>query len=151
MGTLENRGVELLLRALPVVSPDVQWSSTVTFAANRGVVDLNPDLTEDPDAKAPWKERKVAYLAHLQDTDDDTRTVSMADKLHNARAIVTDLRISGHTTWDRFNSSREEILWYYTEILNIGLARSSNAFLKSNLQATVTEMTDLDRAHREQQ
>lgn len=108
-------------------------------------------LTEDPDAKAPWKERKVAYLAHLQDTDDDTRTVSMADKLHNARAIVTDLRISGPTTWDRFNSSSEEILWYYTEILDIGLARSSNAFLKTNLQATVTEMTDLNRAHREQQ
>ena len=61
------------------------------------------------------------------------------------------LRISGPTTWDRFNSNSEEILWYYTEILNIGLARSSNAFLKTNLQATVTEMTDLDRAHRAQQ
>ena len=28
---------------------------------------------------------------------------------------------------------------------------SSNAFLKTNLQATVTEMTDLNRTHREQQ
>ena len=50
VGTLENRGVELLLRALPVSTPSVQWTTTVTFAANRGVVDLNPDLDEDPDA-----------------------------------------------------------------------------------------------------
>ena len=50
VGTLKNRGVELLLRVLPVVSRDAQWSSTVTFATNRAVVDLNPDVTEDPDA-----------------------------------------------------------------------------------------------------
>ena len=50
VGTLENRGVELLVRALPLVTPDVRWNTTFTFAANRAVVDLNPDLTEDPDA-----------------------------------------------------------------------------------------------------
>lgn len=50
VGTLKNRGVELLVRALPVSTPSVQWNTSVTFAANRGVVDLNPDVTEDLDA-----------------------------------------------------------------------------------------------------
>ena len=50
VGTLKNRGVEVLVRALPVSTDRVQWQSTFTFAANRGVVDLNPELTEDPDA-----------------------------------------------------------------------------------------------------
>ena len=49
-GTFENRGAELLVRALPVSTPGVQWTSTLTFATNRGTVDLNPDVAEDLDA-----------------------------------------------------------------------------------------------------
>ena len=50
VGTLKNRGVELLIRAIPLSGPNAQWTSTVTFALNRNEVDLNPDLVEDPDA-----------------------------------------------------------------------------------------------------
>ena len=50
IGTLNNRGVEVLVRALPVSTDAVQWSTSFTFGANRGVVDLNPDIEEDPDA-----------------------------------------------------------------------------------------------------
>ena len=50
VGTLKNRGVELLVRAIPLSGPRAQWTSTVTFALNGNVVDLNPDVEEDPDA-----------------------------------------------------------------------------------------------------
>ena len=97
-------------------------------------------LSEDPEDKDPWKDRKVAYLDHLKDADDDTLTVSLADKLHNARAIATDLMIMGPSTWDRFNASPPEILWYYESIVEIAHRRQANPFLVTNLQEAVNNM-----------
>ena len=42
--------------------------------------------------KPPWQARKDAYIAHLEDASLDILIVSCADKLHNARAILTDLQ-----------------------------------------------------------
>jgi len=97
-------------------------------------------LSEDPEEKAPWKDRKVTYLGHLKDADDDTLAVSLADKLHNARAIATDLMITGPSTWDRFNASPPEILWYYESILAIGKEREAATFLTVNLADAVSDM-----------
>lgn len=97
-------------------------------------------LSEDPNNKAPWKERKERYLAHLKDADDDTLTVSLADKLHNARAIASDVRITGPETWRRFNASPEDILWYYNGILSTAKERKANQFLVVNLQVAIDEM-----------
>ena len=38
-GTLDNRGIEILLRAVPVNTRDLQWTSTLTFARNENEVD----------------------------------------------------------------------------------------------------------------
>ena len=37
-GELDNKGIELLVKAVPVNTSNVQWSSTVTFAANENEV-----------------------------------------------------------------------------------------------------------------
>ena len=97
-------------------------------------------LAEDPDNKLPWKQRKLDYLDHLKHADRETQTVSISDKLHNARATVTDLRIQGPSTWDRFNTSSQEILWYYQEILTIALESDVPEFLKVNLTEAVKTM-----------
>jgi len=97
-------------------------------------------LSDDPEDKDPWKDRKVTYLGHLKDADDDTLAVSLADKLHNARAIATDLMITGPSTWDRFNASPPEILWYYESILAIGKEREAATFLTVNLADAVSDM-----------
>jgi GTP pyrophosphokinase len=68
------------------------------------------DITRAPgERKAPWAERKRAYLEHLKScTDPGTLLVSAADKLHNARSILTDLRVCRdrgwpqRKFWDRF-------------------------------------------------
>ena len=41
--------------------------------------------------KPDWRTRKKAYIAHLGTADDDVLRVSLADKVHNARAILRDL------------------------------------------------------------
>jgi len=46
--------------------------------------------------------------------------VSLADKVHNARSILRDLRKVeiGSVVWDRFNQPKQDTLWYYRELAN---------------------------------
>lgn len=68
--------------------------------------------------KPPWKQRKERYIAHLREAGPDVRLISVADKLHNARSILTDLKVLGSTVWDRFNAGRDDILWYYRSVIS---------------------------------
>ncbi len=70
-----------------------------------------------PEAKEPWKERKLRYLAHLRDADVAVKLVSAADKLHNASSIVRDRARMGDAIFDRFSATKDETLWYYREVL----------------------------------
>ena len=69
--------------------------------------------------KPPWKERKSKYLARLGGEPVETQRVSLADKVHNARSILTDLRREGEKTWKRFNGGKRGTLWYYRELVRI--------------------------------
>ena len=53
--------------------------------------------------KEDWTLRKHRYLAHLEVAEPDVLLVSCADKLHNARSILSDLREHGDGLWERFN------------------------------------------------
>jgi GTP pyrophosphokinase len=69
--------------------------------------------------KPPWRQRKAAYIAHLQHAPAAVHLVSIADKLHNARAILADYRTLGDTLWARFNGGRDGTLWYYQALLRV--------------------------------
>ena len=70
--------------------------------------------------KADWDKRKQAYVAHLETADEGVLRVSLADKVHNARAILRDLRKPeiGEAIWSRFSQPREKTLWYYRSLAN---------------------------------
>ena len=80
------------------------------------IVDGCTDTYETP--KPPWRERKERYLAHLEGASGSVRLVSCADKLHNARAVLSDYRLLGEDLWRRFNGGREGTLWYYRAVVN---------------------------------
>jgi len=86
-----------------------------------GIVAGCTDTFEEP--KPAWRARKEAYLAHLADvqSDADKRTciVSAADKLHNARAILHDLRNIGVEVFGRFRATQEQIGWYYGSLAHV--------------------------------
>lgn len=67
----------------------------------RRIVVANSDTDELP--KPPALERKRAYVAAIAHKQPDELRVSLADKLHNARAIVLDLRTHGLAVFERFN------------------------------------------------
>ena len=66
--------------------------------------------------KPPWRARKEAYLAHLDEVPGEALLISMADKLHNATAILTDLGTVGPAVWERFKGGRDGTLWYYRSL-----------------------------------
>jgi (p)ppGpp synthase/HD superfamily hydrolase len=102
----------------------------------------------DTEPRPPWRERKEAYLAHLADADRPILLVSASDKLHNARAIVADVRRLGEALWARFHHSKAETLWYYRSLVTA--FRSNPAHprdLIDELDRTVTEMEHLAGAH----
>ncbi len=75
------------------------------------IVDECSDTDIQP--KPPWQKRKEDYLRRLKTANADTRLVSAADKLHNVRSILTDLRECGDVVWSRFSVRKEDTLWYY--------------------------------------
>ncbi len=81
-----------------------------------GCTDGVPDASGQ---KADWGERKRAYLAHLAQASDDVLLVSGSDKLHNARAIVSDLLKIGPDVFNRFTAGRDGTLWYYRSLAEI--------------------------------
>lgn len=73
----------------------------------------------DPHNKAPWCDRKVSYIEHVtHEADPDVRLVSVADKVHNARAILTDHYECGDTCFERFSGRKDGTLWYYRALVD---------------------------------
>ena len=98
------------------------------------------DTDEVP--KPPWKQRKEAYIQHVNDASDSILLVSCADKLHNARSIVADYRQIGEELWDRFTATKEQTLWYYRSLLSVYQRRGVTARLVDELERTVSRMEE---------
>jgi (p)ppGpp synthase/HD superfamily hydrolase len=67
-------------------------------------------VTEDK--TLPWKERKIGYIEQVAASAEDVWAVSIADKIHNARSLLTYHREHGARTWERFSTGKEEKLWF---------------------------------------
>lgn len=101
-----------------------------------GIVRACTDADTQP--KPPWQARKEAYLAHLETAPTDVLLVSGADKLHNARAIASDLQTHGSAVFDRFNAGREGTLWYYGALSAVFSRRLPGALSRELTTAVAT-------------
>jgi GTP pyrophosphokinase len=80
-----------------------------------GIVEACTDSWTTP--KKPWIERKRTYVEHARHLAPDALRVSAADKVHNAYAILRDLRTMGDQVWRRFKASPDDIVWYYESLV----------------------------------
>jgi (p)ppGpp synthase/HD superfamily hydrolase len=99
----------------------------------------------DPTKKLPWRERKEMYLTHLQGAKEDAVLIAAADKLHNARAILSDYRELGEQLWLRFNAPKNEQLWYYCALVETLRQTVAPTVLVGELEKIVKELTELAR------
>lgn len=119
----------------------------------RIVSDLSDSLvdTESGAPKQAWRARKQAYLASLPMKSEQSLLVAAADKLHNATAILTDLRALGPALWSRFSTSDPaDHLWYYGRLADTLEAALAGSPLVDGLRATVTAIAEeVEAADRE--
>jgi (p)ppGpp synthase/HD superfamily hydrolase len=88
------------------------------------IVDGCTDTYEDP--KPAWRPRKEAYVADVAEASPSIQLVSAADKLHNARSILADLRALGDELWERFTGGKEGTLWYYRALVEAYASNGAN-------------------------
>jgi hypothetical protein len=67
----------------------------------------------------PRKPVWEAYLRELPKKPATSLLVSLADKVDNAEAILSDYQQNGDKLWDRFTGERQGTIWYYRELSKI--------------------------------
>jgi (p)ppGpp synthase/HD superfamily hydrolase len=98
------------------------------------------DSFADNDAEKPlWEERKAGYIERLAKEPLDVQLISAADKLYNARTILSDHRDLGAQVWKRFKRGREQQIWYYRELLRVFHAEPTNRIVEE-LERVVAEL-----------
>ena len=94
--------------------------------------------------KPPWRPRKERYIEHIRrEADADALLVSAADKLYNARAILTDFRELGDAVFARFKGGKQGTLWYYRELVQAFRGRGKPRRLTDELERVVSELERL--------
>jgi (p)ppGpp synthase/HD superfamily hydrolase len=104
------------------------------------VQSCSDSTVSDPKKKLGWRKRKERYLAHLRKANKDALIVSAADKLHNARAILSDYRKVGEKLWKRFNAPKKDQLWYYGELVKTLQKTAAPKMLVKELRKVVEEL-----------
>lgn len=107
------------------------------------VAEIVADCTDSwSDPKPPWRRRKELYLESLPAKSPRSLLVSLADKVHNARSILFDLRASGSSVWMRFTGGQDGSLWYYEELARFFAAAMAGP-LADELSRTTAAMREV--------
>lgn len=115
-----------------------------------GIVEgCSDSLTEHPTERDAYLPRKQRHLAHLEEAGPDVLLVNTADKVHNVRALITDLQVNdAASVFARYDGTPAQTLWYYEENLQIVLDRVDEvpAVLTTQLRDVVVRLREHLRA-----
>ena len=100
--------------------------------------DTSPDYKGGP--KAPWHERKTAYVKRIRNEKYPRCRIALADKLHNTRTIVMDYRRLGDAIWARFNANKEDQLWYQRALVDAFREAKAPDHILNELDSLVSEL-----------
>lgn len=141
-GCTEDEAIAALLHDALEDQPDRIDAAGIAARFGEDVARIVVDCTDaDTHPKPPWRHRKVAYLAHLETVPEPSLRVSVADKLHNARAIASDRLLLGDDLWRRFNAPPVAQRWYLRSLAEVFCRRLGND-IATLLDHTVAEVTD---------
>lgn len=142
-GGTEDEVVAALLHDAVEDTPETESSLAARFGST--VAHIVAECSDtDVTPKPPWKVRKEAYVARAASLSPSARLVSCADKLHNARSILADLRTEGEALWGRFTGNKEGTLWYYRALVEAYEASGPTPIVEE-LDRVVAEIEALAR------
>jgi (p)ppGpp synthase/HD superfamily hydrolase len=119
-GGMEDQAIGALLHDAAEDQGGAATLEAVRIRFGDVVAEIVSDCTDSWDEPKPdWRPRKDAYLAKLPAKPQRSLLVSLADKTHNAEAILFDYRVLGDALWDRFNGGAAGTRWYYQSLANI--------------------------------
>lgn len=110
--------------------------------ALRTVLDVTHATHSERGAELTSPEKKAAYLEHLAVAGERARWVCAADKLHKARAILSDvLRAPDPDAfWGRFNVGRDETVRWYRQVHDRLVAVGFEGAILDELRAAVEDL-----------
>ncbi len=110
----ENQAIAALLHDAPEDQGGLPVLREIERRFGADVARIVADCTDAwTEPKPVWRARKEAYLAGLPEKPERSLLVSLADKTHNAEAILYDWRDLGDAVWPRFNGGANGTRWYY--------------------------------------
>jgi (p)ppGpp synthase/HD superfamily hydrolase len=124
-GGTENEAIAALLHDAGEDAGGRERIDDIRERFGEEVARIVEECSDTLEPKPPWRQRKEAYLAHLEHASPGALRVSLADKLHNARSLERDYRQVGEGLWSRFNAPREDVLWYYRALAAVFARRSA--------------------------
>ena len=90
------------------------------------VLETSDSTIADPQKKAPWRERKEAYIERLGNSSDEAALISGCDKLDNVTSIVRILKSrKDRSILEQFKGGRSGEFWYWDSIVEILRKRES--------------------------
>ena len=117
-GANEDEAIAALLHDAPEDQGGRERLEDIRRHFGDAVAKIVEDCTDSwSTPKAPWLERKQKYAEHARTLSPASLRVSAADKVHNAYAILRDLRNIGEEAWKRFNAGPDDILAYYQSMV----------------------------------
>jgi len=143
-GGTENEAVTALLHDAPEDQGGEERLEDIRARFGDEVAEIVAGCSDTFETPKPeWKERKERYIAHVRGASNSVRLVSAADKLHNARSVLSDYRKLGGALWERFNGGREGTLWYYGALVEAFREAETSPSIVGELDRTVTELEHL--------
>jgi (p)ppGpp synthase/HD superfamily hydrolase len=113
----------------------------------QSVLSVTHRRKDDEGMEFSAEERKADYLERLAQAGDSARWVCAADKVHNIRSIVADLRrtLDPDTVWTRFAVGREGTVRWYRAVHDRLAALGFDAAIMAELRGAVDELEQASR------
>jgi (p)ppGpp synthase/HD superfamily hydrolase len=137
----EDQAIAALLHDGPEDQGGMETLAEIRRLFGEKVAGIVADCTDAwTEPKPEWRSRKEAYLANLPKKSKDSLLVSLADKTHNAEAILFDYRVLGDALWPRFTGGAVGTRWCYAELADI-FGRSLPGRLSDRLSRATAEFS----------
>jgi (p)ppGpp synthase/HD superfamily hydrolase len=150
-GGTEEEGIAALLHDAPEDAGGAARLEDIRARFGEAVADLVEGCTDTMQRPKPaWRARKASYIARIPKLSNSARLVSAADKLHNARSLLRDLRESGEAVWTRFKGGKDGTLWYHRCLVQ-AFRTAGITPLVEELDRVVTRIEEIVAAEKQNQ
>ncbi len=97
---------------------------------------------DDDGVELSSADRKSDYLRRLSEASETAKWVCAADKLHNARSILSDLKrtVDSQTIWSRFSGGRATTVAWYRDLYGRLKALGFRTPIMEELRVAVDEL-----------